>query len=261
MIMNIGRCLEILELESAESIDEVRKAYKLLVKVWHPDRFSHDSRLQRKAEEKIQQINAAYEQLEVFFTGRSCKTDRKSIPSRRSDSQARTRTENRHPARTAAAPAAGQSPPEAPAGRKTPRVAARKSRLGKYVFFTLLLGMTAIAALVFHFLGRIDKSVRDLPRMALETIEEKMKELENPATPSVQRNKAPRGDAARPASATPAGPPEETARAKTPCMIYLVGGDYITAEAWWYNEDMVEYRVKHGVVGIEKSRVKEIRCE
>jgi curved DNA-binding protein CbpA len=261
MIMNIGRCLEILELESAESIDEVRKAYKLLVKVWHPDRFSHDSRLQRKAEEKIQQINAAYEQLVVFFTGKSYKVARRSITSDGFDSEAERQTQSgsAEPAATAATP--GPIPQTIPAGRKTPRVTARKSHLGKYVFFTLLVGMAVLTALVLYFLSRIDKSVRDLPQMAFETIQEKMKDLENPVPPPVQKNNVPGKDATRPASAASGGQPEDTARAKTPCIIYLVGGDYILAEAWWYNEDMVEYRVRHGIVGIEKSRVKEIRCE
>ena len=78
--MNIGRCLEILELESAESLDEVRKAYKVLVKVWHPDRFAHDPHLKRKAEDKIQKINAAYEELKCFFNDKCYKVDPKSIP-------------------------------------------------------------------------------------------------------------------------------------------------------------------------------------
>jgi hypothetical protein len=261
MIMNIGRCLEILELESAESIDEVRKAYKLLVKVWHPDRFSHDSRLQRKAEEKIQQINAAYEQLVVFFTGKSYKVARRSITSDRFDSEADRQTQRGSAGPAATAATSGPIPQAIPAGRKTPRVTARKSHLGKYVFFTLLVGMAVLTALVLLFLSRIDKSVRDLPRMAFETIQEKMKDLQNPVPPPVQKNNVPGKDATRPASAASGGPPEDTARAKTPCIIYLVGGDYIIAEDWWYNEDMVEYRVRQGIVGIEKSRVKEIRCE
>ena len=79
--MNIGRCLEILELQSAESLDEVKKAYKVLVKVWHPDRFNHDPDLRKKAEDKIQQINAAYEELGRFFTQKRYKIDQKSIGS------------------------------------------------------------------------------------------------------------------------------------------------------------------------------------
>jgi hypothetical protein len=39
----------------------VREAYRDLAKVWHPDRHAADPRLQRKADEKLKQINAAYQ--------------------------------------------------------------------------------------------------------------------------------------------------------------------------------------------------------
>lgn len=77
--MHLGHCLEILELKSAESLEEVKRAYKVLVNVWHPDRFSHDNRLKQKAKEKIREINAAYEQLECFFTDKCYKFDPKPI--------------------------------------------------------------------------------------------------------------------------------------------------------------------------------------
>jgi hypothetical protein len=45
------------------SAAELKAAYRDLAKVWHPDRFSHDPRLQQKAQEKLKEINEAYEQL------------------------------------------------------------------------------------------------------------------------------------------------------------------------------------------------------
>jgi hypothetical protein len=39
---------------------ELRAAYLDLVQVWHPDRFESNERLRRKAERKLQEINAAY---------------------------------------------------------------------------------------------------------------------------------------------------------------------------------------------------------
>lgn len=59
--MDIRRCFEILELERNASLDEARQAYKDVVNVWHPDRFSNNPRLKRKAEEKLKEINAAFE--------------------------------------------------------------------------------------------------------------------------------------------------------------------------------------------------------
>jgi len=42
---------------------ELKAAHRDLAKVWHPDRFLHDPRLQEKAQEKLKEINEAYEQL------------------------------------------------------------------------------------------------------------------------------------------------------------------------------------------------------
>lgn len=58
---------KILELEPEASLEEVKKAYRDLVKVWHPDRFSDNQRLQKKANEKLGEINAAYKKIILFI--------------------------------------------------------------------------------------------------------------------------------------------------------------------------------------------------
>ena len=50
----------ILEIEPGASLEQIRQAYNDQTKVWHPDRFADDIRLQKKAEEKLKQINLAY---------------------------------------------------------------------------------------------------------------------------------------------------------------------------------------------------------
>lgn len=42
---------------------EIKDAYRLLAKVWHPDRFQNDEQLRGKAEEKLKEINSAYQLL------------------------------------------------------------------------------------------------------------------------------------------------------------------------------------------------------
>jgi len=60
-------CYRILTVESDCKWEELRKAYKLQIKKWHPDRF-HDNETQKLlAEEKIKHINAAYKQLLDYF--------------------------------------------------------------------------------------------------------------------------------------------------------------------------------------------------
>ena len=73
MPMNIRRSFEILEIGAAATEDEARQAYKDLVAVWHPDRFSHNPRLKRKAEEKLKEGNLAFETVQAFFSARGKK--------------------------------------------------------------------------------------------------------------------------------------------------------------------------------------------
>jgi TPR repeat protein len=60
---DIFTCYRILDLEAGASLEEVKRSYRELVKVWHPDRFRGDPKLQAKAEEKLKRINLAYERL------------------------------------------------------------------------------------------------------------------------------------------------------------------------------------------------------
>lgn len=53
----------ILDLHTSASEQEVKQAYRELVKVWHPDRFTHDVKLQKRAEEKLKAINDAYQRI------------------------------------------------------------------------------------------------------------------------------------------------------------------------------------------------------
>lgn len=64
---SVKQCLEILGVNPNTTPDQIKVAYRDLVRVWHPDRFVHDKRLQQKAEEKLKEINDAYEQLQSAF--------------------------------------------------------------------------------------------------------------------------------------------------------------------------------------------------
>jgi curved DNA-binding protein CbpA len=78
--MNIRKSFELLEIGMNATEDEAKQAYKDLVSVWHPDRFSHNPRLKKKAEEKIKEANLAFETVKDFFsaTGKSDQSRRKN---------------------------------------------------------------------------------------------------------------------------------------------------------------------------------------
>jgi len=65
--MTIRRSFEILELQRGATLDDARQAYKDIVNVWHPDRFTANPRLKHKAEQKMKEVNLAYETVKASF--------------------------------------------------------------------------------------------------------------------------------------------------------------------------------------------------
>lgn len=64
--MTLKACLRILELENAQDRDQVRRAYRRLVKRWHPDQFAHQPAIRAQAEERLKRINHAYSTLKEY---------------------------------------------------------------------------------------------------------------------------------------------------------------------------------------------------
>ncbi len=82
----LTECYNVLGLSPGASAAETRAAHRDLAKVWHPDRFLHDLRLQQKAQEKLKEINEAYDRVQ------SGKAKRQTAPSSNRERQARTQT-------------------------------------------------------------------------------------------------------------------------------------------------------------------------
>jgi hypothetical protein len=74
LITDLSKAYELLGVKPGVSSGELKAAHRDLAKVWHPDRFVHDPRLQEKAQEKLKEINEAYELLS------SGKTPRRAPP-------------------------------------------------------------------------------------------------------------------------------------------------------------------------------------
>jgi hypothetical protein len=72
---HLSKAHELLGVKPGVSNRELKAAHRDLAKVWHPDRFLHDSRLQAKAQEKLKEINAAYELLSSGKTSRVAPTE------------------------------------------------------------------------------------------------------------------------------------------------------------------------------------------
>ena len=60
MSLDPRRAYRILGIAPGAPPDEVKRAWRDLAQVWHPDRFPPDSRLRQKAENNLKRINEAY---------------------------------------------------------------------------------------------------------------------------------------------------------------------------------------------------------
>ena len=117
---------QVLGLKPGATFEEVKTVYRDLVKVWHPDRFSHDERLRLVAQEKLKEINGAYKMLEAHFFEASIQAE--TPPTAKSEPAT-------PPLETAAAPVPTS-------GNKTARLA------------TVILVLVAVAAAGAFFLTK-----------------------------------------------------------------------------------------------------------
>ncbi|HKR00310.1 MAG TPA: J domain-containing protein [Pyrinomonadaceae bacterium] len=81
MIDELDRCYELLGVKAGASVQELKTAHRDLAKVWHPDRFAHDPRLQQKAQEKLKEINEAFDQIMAEKAGRRSRASASANPS------------------------------------------------------------------------------------------------------------------------------------------------------------------------------------
>jgi len=75
--MELNRCLQILEISPGATYEVAKESYRLLVKVWHPDKHNHDEKVLAKATDKLKEINAAWGELQAHYnsgTGHAVKS-------------------------------------------------------------------------------------------------------------------------------------------------------------------------------------------
>ncbi|UCG11415.1 MAG: tetratricopeptide repeat protein [Deltaproteobacteria bacterium] len=66
--MSIQRYFEVFNLDSSASLSELKKAYRDLVHLWHPDCYPDSTpEVRLRAEEKLKEINLAYAELQSYL--------------------------------------------------------------------------------------------------------------------------------------------------------------------------------------------------
>jgi len=61
-------CYRLLGLKPGASLPEVKKAYRRLVRKWHPDQFAQDPRRRAYADAMLKEVNVAYRHLASFLS-------------------------------------------------------------------------------------------------------------------------------------------------------------------------------------------------
>jgi DnaJ domain len=127
---------QLLGVRPGASSQEIREAYRDLIRVWHPDRFEQDSKLRARAEKTTKELNAAYRRLSRSHRGRS-----------RTSGRGRTyRPETRPTIRPPHSAPAPQR--ESPTSSRSDRAVTALLRLGLGVFF--VIGVLFVGLGVFN---------------------------------------------------------------------------------------------------------------
>jgi curved DNA-binding protein CbpA len=72
--MNTKTSLDILGIPRDASLEEAKRSYKRLVRKWHPDQYGNDPEKQRRAHDKLTEINVAYRDIVAFLKTETQKT-------------------------------------------------------------------------------------------------------------------------------------------------------------------------------------------
>ncbi len=178
----ISAYLELFDLPDAFAEAQLKQAYHDLVQVWHPDKHTHNERLRQKADEKMKEINQAYEVLQSRLVNGMFRFERST--GRPGAQASRTGPAGNHqPAPKTHTPAADSAHPAAP--NDEPK------GLSGNAFWYLLIGVMLLIVIM-------------APRGRKAT------------APEIQEPAAPAGDAELPLFSSIKGPQTETNPAPIP---------------------------------------------
>ena len=261
--MDFKQCLEILGLKNATSQKQIKAAYRHMVRTWHPDRFPFDAKLRKHAEEKLRNINIAYERLIVHLTPEHEK-DKRTWLNRKPDANSKTAERFK---------TAGQSP-GSPYTQSTTNKAsvkarqrtsmrpsasgpARPSAAGKYVVIALVLLLVGATVFIINYLLKLDQTDFD-NRAPTSSIMKRLAGEAQPTEPAKKPGFRKHKSINSGYSGKNQSEDVSSNQRGNYCEIYLKGGGVIIAEKFWEQGDMIMYKTKFGTMGIEKDSIDNI---
>ena len=239
--MDIRRCYDILDVPLEATAEEIRRQYRDLVNVWHPDQYGTNPRLREKAEKKLGEINAAFDAVMEFLGSRE-----QSPPAGGTSRPAPGAAAFRH-AGPAGNPAgydtSDPSPPHQWAAAKP------RSLFRRLLVPLMLVSIIVTCVVVVYSLGGLMRMFKGPEKQMMSTFGRLIEQI-----PGAEKYSDPAADK------EPAGAGKEAAPPKVRRFveIQLKNGSVVTAASYRVEGDMVIYRTASGTVGIKKSKVAQI---
>lgn len=236
-----------------------------MAKIWHPDRFHDNPRLQKIASTKLTEINEAYNTLLGYFDPEQRKRLKRS--GSLGDDPLSGVYERRHGQHSTGTQSGNFSDANGYTGRMNPDPsgnfkiypAKKKSYLGKIFGFLALCVFLAVSGAVVYFVVNMDRLTAGSISAASEAMEKMKVKLEKELADQLEGNeKLPPGLIKPKSDIIDLSKETETAGSVKYYEIYLEGDTIITTKSWWQEGDMIMYTQFGGSMGVEKSRVKQI---
>ncbi len=241
--MDIRRCYDILDVPLEATAEEIRGHYRDLVNVWHPDQYGANPRLRDKAEKKLAEINAAYDAVMAFVCSKK--------PEPRQDSAEADAETCGQFHQYGARGTQTRDKPDTPPAHKWATVK-KRSLFRRLIVPMMLVSSLASLALIIPKLDGLIQMIRH-PETAIEaTLNRSFEQLPDTLTNS----NPPKGD--RSGAAAKREKPVKP-KIKKFVEIHLKNGSVIITSSYRLDDDMVIYRTAGGSLGINKSKVAQIK--
>jgi curved DNA-binding protein CbpA len=145
----------ILELKPGASVNDLKKARRIQLRAWHPDRFTNDQEMRQKAEEKTKSINAAYDPLMEHLASQNEYSDGKQSSSSGNADPEQTESRGRDHGsahESDKAPNSNSVTVRRGHSSSTPSYKATRTAETPWVKFGAIIGVLVLGCAYFYFL-------------------------------------------------------------------------------------------------------------
>jgi len=242
---SILHCYKILGLPKDATVEDVNRTHKDLVTIWHPDRFTNNPRLQKKAENYMAKVNAARDTVVLFLES--------GQPFPEFNEQAAEPQDSAQNSSGGHAPKGARDAEDKPKQSKREWVERKPKRtwLWRLVYlFSIFLVVSSLFIIpkVRNWYPILDNPAEYLKHTVKSAAYEILGEVTQANSP---QNELPKVN--KPTMA------QEQPLIEQLVEIRLTDGNVIVAKSCRVKDDMLIYQLNHGSMGIERSRVKSIR--